>query len=50
MIAASTSPAMKHKRLKQLLDDTLGDAFFSLHVNGIDEPVYVSETRERSAV
>ncbi|PTB40794.1 hypothetical protein M441DRAFT_140503 [Trichoderma asperellum CBS 433.97] len=49
LIAASTSPALKHKRLKELLDDTLGDAFFSLHVNGIEEPVYVSETRERSA-
>ncbi|EHK25438.1 uncharacterized protein TRIVIDRAFT_144063 [Trichoderma virens Gv29-8] len=45
----STSPAQRQKRLKQLLDDTLGDVFFSLHVGGIDEPVYVSEVRERSA-
>jgi hypothetical protein len=41
---------VRQKQLKQLLDDTLGDAFFSLHVNGIEEPVYVSEARERSAV
>ncbi|PNP50478.1 hypothetical protein THARTR1_08860 [Trichoderma harzianum] len=45
----SLSPAQRQKRLKQLLDDTLGDVFFSLHVAGIDEPVYVSEVRERSA-
>lgn len=47
---ANMTPAMRQKRLKQLLDDTLGDVFFSLHVNGIEEPVYVSEVRERSAV
>ncbi|QYS97330.1 hypothetical protein H0G86_004565 [Trichoderma simmonsii] len=45
----SLSPAQRQKRLKELLDDTLGDVFFSLHVAGIDEPVYVSEVRERSA-
>ncbi|OTA06784.1 hypothetical protein A9Z42_0075390 [Trichoderma parareesei] len=45
----STSPAQRQRRLKQLLDETLGDVFFSLHVAGIDEPVYVSEVRERSA-
>lgn len=46
----SLSPAQRQKRLKELLDGTLGDVFFSLHVAGIDEPVYVSEVRERSAV
>lgn len=46
----STSPAQRQRRLKQLLDETLGDVFFSLHVAGVDEPVYVSEVRERSAV
>ncbi|KAL7808017.1 hypothetical protein V8C26DRAFT_307559 [Trichoderma gracile] len=46
----STSPAQRQRRLKQLLDETLGDVFFSLHVAGADEPVYVSEVRERSAV
>ncbi|KAL6863852.1 hypothetical protein J3F83DRAFT_743685 [Trichoderma novae-zelandiae] len=45
----STSPAQRQRRLKELLDDTLGDVFFSLHVAGIDGPVYVSEVRERSA-
>ncbi|KAL6892584.1 hypothetical protein HDV57DRAFT_482409 [Trichoderma longibrachiatum] len=45
----STSPAQRQRRLKQLLDETLGDVFFSLHVAGVDEPVYVSEVRERSA-
>ncbi|KAL7939767.1 hypothetical protein V8C35DRAFT_287617 [Trichoderma chlorosporum] len=46
---AGLNPAQRQKRLKQLLDDTLGDVFFSLHVDGFDEPVYVSEVRERSA-
>ncbi|KAH6609457.1 hypothetical protein Trco_002803 [Trichoderma cornu-damae] len=43
------STALRQKRLKQLLDDALGDVFFSLHVRGVQEPVYVSEVRERSA-
>lgn len=32
------------------MDSIVGDVFFSLHVKDEEDPVYVSEVRERSAV
>lgn len=42
--------AVRQKKLESLVEANMGDVFFSLHVNDTAEPVYVSETRERSAV
>ncbi|KAK4182862.1 putative UV radiation resistance-associated gene protein [Podospora australis] len=36
------------KRLEETFDSKLADAFFSLHVEGEEEPVYISEVSERS--
>ncbi|KIH93210.1 uv radiation resistance protein [Sporothrix brasiliensis 5110] len=35
--------------LEQVLDSSTADAFFSLHNDGADEPIYVSEVAERAA-
>ncbi|PHH85132.1 hypothetical protein CDD83_845 [Cordyceps sp. RAO-2017] len=43
------SPASRQKRLETLVNGSVGDAFFSLHLGRDAEPVYVSETRHRSA-
>ena len=40
----------RQKRLEEMLESAVGDVFFSLHVGRDAEPVYISETRERSAV
>ncbi|KAK5992449.1 UV radiation resistance-associated gene-like protein [Cladobotryum mycophilum] len=45
---AHANPTTRQKKLESLVDDIVGDVFFSLHVTGIEEPVYVSEVRERS--
>lgn len=47
---AHASPVARQKKLEALVDEAVGDVFFSLHVNGDNEPVYISEVRERSAV
>lgn len=47
---AHASPVARQKKLEALVDEAVGDVFFSLHVDGDAEPVYVSEVRERSAV
>ncbi|KAL3958345.1 hypothetical protein ACCO45_006507 [Purpureocillium lilacinum] len=46
---AHANPASRQRKLEELVESSVGDAFFSLHVAGSDEPVYVSEVRERSA-
>ncbi|KAF4124865.1 UV radiation resistance-associated protein [Geosmithia morbida] len=45
---SQNTPASRQKVLEELADTSVGDAFFSLHVDGQDEPVYVSEVRHRS--
>lgn len=48
---AHTSPASRQKKLEDLADEAVGDVFFSLHdVANPEEPVYISEIGERSAV
>lgn len=47
---AQATPTTRQKRLETLVDGVVGDVFFSLHVPGQDEPVYISEVRQRSAV
>ena len=47
--AASATPISRQKKLQNLVDSSVGDVFFSLHVSDEPEPVYVSEVRQRSA-
>ncbi|KAM3566037.1 hypothetical protein ARSEF4850_001007 [Beauveria asiatica] len=47
---APSSPASRQKKLEDLADEAVGDVFFSLHDPASpEEPVYISETGERSA-
>ncbi|KAJ6442600.1 UV radiation resistance protein [Purpureocillium lavendulum] len=46
---AHATPASRQRKLEELVESSVGDAFFSLHAAGDVEPVYVSEVRERSA-
>ncbi|KFA69733.1 hypothetical protein S40285_08114 [Stachybotrys chlorohalonatus IBT 40285] len=46
---AHASLTVRQKKLGDLVDAAVGDVFFSLHVSGQDEPVYISEVREKSA-
>lgn len=47
---AHASPATRQKNLESLVESSVGDVFFSLHVADCEEPVYISEVRNRSAV
>ena len=47
---ANASPITRQKRIEDTLENKLADAFFSLHVEGEDEPLYVSEVAERATV
>jgi UV radiation resistance-associated gene protein len=47
---AHANPTQRQKKMEDLVDTAVGDVFFSLHVSGEDEPVYISEVREKSAV
>jgi hypothetical protein len=47
---AHGNPATRQKNLEILVDNNVGDVFFSLHANNDDDPVYISEVREKSAV
>ena len=45
---AHGNPGVRQKTLEEVVDGIVGDVFFSLHADDRDEPVYVSEVRERS--
>ncbi|KAG5663463.1 hypothetical protein KAF25_001399 [Fusarium avenaceum] len=45
---AHINPLVRQKKLETLLEESAGDVFYSLHVDGNDDPVYVSEVRERA--
>jgi hypothetical protein len=47
---AGVTPVTRQKKIEYTFDSKLADAFFSLHVDSEEEPVYVSEIAERSAV
>ncbi|KAL2756674.1 hypothetical protein ACRALDRAFT_2041304 [Sodiomyces alcalophilus JCM 7366] len=40
-------PASEQKRLEAFFDSRMADAFFSLHTEADEEPIYISETLER---
>jgi hypothetical protein len=49
-LSAHSSPAARQRRLEEQVDAAVADVFFSLHVDGEKEPVYISEIQERSSV
>lgn len=44
------SPVARQKRLEEQVDAAVADVFYTLHVHGEPEPIYISEVGERSAV
>lgn len=46
----SASPVTRQKRLELTIDSRVADSFFTLHAEDEDEPLYISETVERSVV
>lgn len=49
-LGAQATPGARNKRLEEVVDSVVGDVFFSIHVGGDEEPIYVSEMRERATV
>jgi hypothetical protein len=47
---ANASPATRQKKFEETFDSRLADAFFTLHVEGEDDPIYISEVEERATV
>ncbi|KAK3382142.1 UV radiation resistance protein and autophagy-related subunit 14-domain-containing protein [Lasiosphaeria ovina] len=45
----NASPLTRQKNMEEIFNNRLADAFFSLHVEGEEDPVYISEVAERSA-
>lgn len=46
---AHANPSTRQRKLESLVESSVGDVFFSLHVSDVEAPVYISEVRERSA-
>lgn len=44
----SASPVTRQKRLELTIDSRVADSFFTLHTEDEEEPLYISETVERS--
>ncbi|KAK4095710.1 hypothetical protein N658DRAFT_502422 [Parathielavia hyrcaniae] len=42
------SPTTRQKRFEDVFDSKLADAFFSLHIEGDNDPIYISEVEERA--
>ncbi|KAK6850059.1 hypothetical protein PG995_013892 [Apiospora arundinis] len=45
---ANKSPVTRQKQLELAIESRAADVFFSLHVQGVDNPVYISEVGMRS--
>ncbi|CAK4034008.1 UV radiation resistance-associated [Lecanosticta acicola] len=45
---ANATPRRRQERLEDMLRERMADVFFSLHVHGLEEPVYISETVEKT--
>ncbi|KAH8156508.1 hypothetical protein CIB48_g11741 [Xylaria polymorpha] len=45
---ANTTPVTRHKQLEYTVESRAADVFFSLHCDGDADPVYISETGQRS--
>ncbi|KAI1424499.1 UV radiation resistance-associated protein [Xylaria sp. FL1777] len=45
---ANATPVTRHKQLEYTVESRAADVFFSLHCDGEDDPVYISEVGQRS--
>ncbi|KAK4143980.1 UV radiation resistance protein and autophagy-related subunit 14-domain-containing protein [Dichotomopilus funicola] len=45
---ANVTPAIRQRKFEDVYDSKLADAFFSLHVEDEEEPIYISEVEERA--
>lgn len=45
---ANKSPVIRQKALEVAIERRAADVFFSLHVEGVEDPVYISEVKDRS--
>jgi hypothetical protein len=49
-IWAGQSTGYRQKKLEDVIDNGMSDSFFSLHCEGIDEPLYISELVKKAMV
>lgn len=47
---AGATPGYRQKKLEDVIEGGMVDTFFSLHYDGEDEPVYISEVIEKAMV
>lgn len=47
---ANSNPLTRQKRIEYNYDTKLADAFFTLHIDENDDPIYISEVAERATV
>lgn len=45
---SGASPAVRQKKLEDVTGSRMADTWFSLHCEGVDKPIYVSETVPRA--
>ncbi|KAJ2985786.1 hypothetical protein NUW58_g5350 [Xylaria curta] len=45
---ANATPVTRHKQLEYTVDSRAADVFFSLHCDGAEDPIYISEVGQRS--
>lgn len=47
---SNVSPFTRQKRLEFAVENRVADAFFTLHSDGDEDPIYISEVAERATV
>lgn len=47
---AGKSPNLRHRRLEEVIENGVADSFFSIHCQGLDEPIHISEVVIKSMV
>lgn len=47
---AGQSPSVRQKRLEDVIEGGTADTFFSIHFKDVEDPLYISETVEKSMV
>lgn len=47
---AGQSPVFRQKKLEDVIATGMTDSFFSLHCEGVEEPIYISEVIEKAMV
>jgi hypothetical protein len=47
---AGQSPGYRQKKLEDVIDGGMADTFFSLHCEGVEEPIFISEVVKKAMV